>query len=68
MGDENLTRVLKNYLSAIKTAEKNSGEKNIETYFFSKQYHEGCDSHPSVAEHQLIAGELNIFIKKIMKW
>jgi len=68
MGDEKLTAVLKNYLSGIKKAANNSGDKKVHTYFFSKRYHNGCDSHPDLAEHKLIAAELNACLKKIMKW
>jgi lysophospholipase L1-like esterase len=68
MGDEQLTAALKNYLSAIKKAVNNNGDKRVHTYFFSKRYHNGCDSHPDLAEHKLIAAELNACIKKIMKW
>ncbi len=68
MGDEQLTAVLKNYLSAIKKMINANGDKKVQTYFFSKRYHNGCDSHPDLAEHQLIAAELTACIKKIMKW
>ena len=68
MGDAQLTAVLKNYLSAIKKTVNNKGDKRMETYFFSKQYHNGCDNHPDLAEHQLIAAELTACLKKIMKW
>jgi hypothetical protein len=68
MGDEQLTAVLKNYLSAIKKTVKNKGDKKVHTYFFRKRYHNGCDSHPDLAEHQQIAIELEGFIKKKIKW
>ncbi len=68
MGDEQLTAVLKNYLSAIKKIVKNKGDKKVYTYFFRKRYHNGCDSHPDLAEHQQIAIELEGFIKKKIKW
>ena len=35
---------------------------------FSKQYHNGCDSHPDLEEHKQIANELTVFIKKLIKW
>ena len=68
MANEQLTAVLKNYLSAIKKRVNNNGDKRVQAYFFSRRYHNGCDSHPDLAEHQLIAAELNTCIKKIMKW
>jgi hypothetical protein len=30
----------------------------VYSYFFTKQYHAGCDGHPSVEEHEQIANEL----------
>jgi lysophospholipase L1-like esterase len=68
MGDEKLTAALKNYLSAIKKTVNNNGDKKVETYFFVRRYINGCDSHPDLAEHKVIAAELNVCIKKIMRW
>ncbi len=68
MGDQQLTAVLKNYLSGVKYAIKKQGDKKVDTYFYSKQFHHGCDSHPDMAEHQEMAKELGSFIKKKMKW
>jgi hypothetical protein len=34
------------------------GDKNVSYYFFTKQYHAGCDGHPSLEEHEEIAKEL----------
>ncbi|MEO6732112.1 MAG: SGNH/GDSL hydrolase family protein [Ferruginibacter sp.] len=68
MGDAKLTAVLKNYLTGIKLAMKSKGDKKVDSYFYSKRYHKGCDSHPSLEEHQLIAKELGTFIKAKMKW
>ena len=68
MGDKQLTAMLKNYLSGIQNAVKKQGDKKVDTYFYSRQYHNGCDSHPDLEEHQLMAKELGSFIKKKMKW
>ena len=68
MADEQLTAVLKNYLSAIKKEVSDKGDKKVQVYVFSKRYHSGCDSHPDLADHQQIALELEGFIKKKMKW
>ena len=68
MGDEKLTAVLKNYLSAITKTIKRKGDKKVQTYFFSSRYHNGCDSHPDLKEHRQIAMELEGFIKKKIKW
>jgi len=68
MGDAALTRVLKNYLSSVKKEISSQGDQKVDTYFYSKQYHNGCDGHPDLAEHQLMANELGSFIKKKMNW
>ena len=68
MGDAKLTAALKNYLTSIKQTMQKQGDKKVDTYFYKKQYHEGCGGHPSLAEHQLIAKELGGFIKTKMKW
>ncbi len=63
MGDEKLTSVLKNYLTSIVSFLNKNGDKNIQKYFFKKRYHNGCGSHPSLSEHQVISKELVGFIK-----
>lgn len=65
MADEYLTATLKNYLSAIVSSIKKSGNKRIFKYFFKKRYHSGCGGHPSLEEHRQISNELVSFIKKI---
>ncbi len=67
MGDNNLTPVLKNYLTSIVSFFNQNGEKNIDKYFFKKQYHEGCGSHPSLAEQEEISDELVGFMREKMK-
>ena len=68
MGDDGLTAVLKKYLTAIKIQMVAKGEKKLETYFYTRQYHNGCDNHPDLEEHLQIANELTSFIGKLMKW
>ena len=68
MGDEKLTPVLKNYLSGIKEALIKANDKNVHTYFYLRRYNHGCDNHPDLTEHALIADELNNFIQQLMKW
>lgn len=67
MADERLVAVMKSYLTAIvKVA--NTSDKNVHTFFFSKRYYKGCDTHPSLEEHQQIAQELTSFIQKTRNW
>ena len=68
MGDAKLTAALKNYLTGIKHVMRSNGDKKVDCYFYSKQFHNGCDSHPDLTEHQVIAAELSAFIKKKMQW
>ena len=68
MGDEKLTKVLKTYLSLVTDELNLSGDTNVSTFFFSRSYNSGCDSHPSLAEHKLIASELTKYLKKLMHW
>ncbi|MEI9911127.1 MAG: SGNH/GDSL hydrolase family protein [Bacteroidota bacterium] len=68
MADATLAAFMKKTLTAIVRNRNKNGDKKITSYFFSKQFHNGCDHHPDLAEHQLIAGELTAFIKKRMKW
>jgi lysophospholipase L1-like esterase len=67
MADETLTAVLRKYLSAIKKS-VNRSDKKVDSYFYSKRYYNGCDTHPDLAEHQMMAKELGAFIKKKMNW
>lgn len=68
MADQKLLTVLKNYITAVVTHINNEGDKKISSYFFSKSFNSGCDAHPDLAEHKLIAGELTAYLKRIMKW
>jgi hypothetical protein len=68
MGDDKLTRVLKNYILGVETAMQQSGDKKVNHYFFSRRYHAGCGDHPSIEEHELIANELGGYIKKLKGW
>lgn len=68
MANEELTRVLKNYLTDIEEFMNKSGDNMVTKYFFSKRYHNGCGDHPNLAEHQQIANELTEYISKLKGW
>ncbi|POY36652.1 acetyl xylan esterase [Solitalea longa] len=68
MADEKLRNFQKEQLNAVVSTLKASGLKDIYMHCFEKSYNAGCDWHPSLAEHQVIAAELTDFLKKIMKW
>ena len=59
MADSNLTAQTKKYLPAIAKA---SGDQKLSYYIFSRQFLQGCDSHPSASEHELVAAELVEYI------
>ncbi len=65
MADATLAAFMKKTLTAIV---KKMNDKRTTSYFFSKQYHNGCDDHPDLYEHSLIAKELSDFIRKKMNW
>lgn len=68
MADQTLTPVLKSYLAIVAKTCKKNGDKKVSTYFFSRSYNSGCDNHPSLAEHKLIAAELTTYLKELMHW
>lgn len=68
MADKVLKTALMKYISAVKAALNAQGDKNIGSYFFTKQSTKGCGSHPSLAEQKEIASELTAYLKKEMKW
>jgi lysophospholipase L1-like esterase len=68
MADATLSAFMKKTLTAVVGVMNKEGDNKISSYFFSKQYHNGCDWHPDLAEHKLIAAELTAFIKKKMSW
>ncbi len=68
MADEKLVAVMKKYLTAIVNKARQQGDKKVSAFFFAKRYHNGCDGHPDIAEHQLIAAELTAYIKRLKGW
>ncbi|TXK52632.1 SGNH/GDSL hydrolase family protein [Pontibacter qinzhouensis] len=68
MGDEKLTAALKNYLTGVVNYLQQQGDKKVHKFYFSGRYTGGCDAHPSMAEHELIANELTPFLKKTLHW
>jgi lysophospholipase L1-like esterase len=68
MADAKLTAVLKRYLTGVVNAAQASGDKAVSKFFFSRSYNSGCDNHPDLAEHQLIAAELSAYLKSTLSW
>lgn len=68
MADEKLRNYMKKVIPSVVSAVKRSGDQKISYYIFDTQYSSGCDWHPDMNEHQLIAGKLTNYLQKIMKW
>lgn len=68
MGDEKLTAALKNYINSVETNLHAQGDKQVSHYFFKGRYIGGCDYHPSVEEHGMIAKELTAYLKQLKGW
>jgi len=68
MADEKLKAVMKNQITAVVQSLNKAGDKKISKYFFSRSYNSGCDYHPDLNDHQLIATELTAYIRKLMRW
>lgn len=68
MADKNLTKTLQNYITGIVRNVNARGDKGVSGFFFSKSYNHGCDFHPDLSDHKLIAEELTGFFKKNFGW
>ena len=68
MADANLQAFMKENLALIVAQMNEKGDPKVHRFIFSRQYSKGCDSHPDVAEHQLIAEELMPFLRTTLKW
>lgn len=68
MADSLLNLTLHRYLSSVVKAIRKQGDADVYACFFSRRYHNGCDEHPDMREHQLIAKQLSQFIRKIKRW
>ena len=68
MADAKLTAVQQRYLTGIVARANSTGDAAVRKFFFSRSYRSGCDSHPSLAEHQLIAQELTAYLKTALGW
>lgn len=68
MADAGLTQVLKKYLTAVVGYVNKQGDLNVHKFFFSRSYNSGCDGHPDLREHIVIANELEPYLKKLLDW
>ncbi len=68
MADDQLRSFMRNTIISVKEIMNEQGDARVYSHIFNKQYSGGCDSHPSLYEHQLIAAELGQLIGGIMNW
>ncbi|HTR27919.1 MAG TPA: GDSL-type esterase/lipase family protein [Puia sp.] len=68
MGNAELTAVLRRYLGGVVEAAHRSGDASVSSFFFSKQWTNGCAAHPDIADDREIAKELTGYLKKLMRW
>jgi len=68
MADARLREFLRSSLKSVLRTMQDNGEKKIRMHVFERSYTGGCDYHPSVAEHALIAKELSAVVRRWMKW
>ncbi len=68
MADKTLKTALVKYIKAVEAELVKKGDRNVGSYFFTKQSIKGCGSHPSLAEQKEIASELTAYLKKTMHW
>jgi hypothetical protein len=63
MADNTLKAFMIKTIQSVVAVAKASGDNKVSSYFFTKQYHAGCDGHPSLAEHEEIAEELATYLR-----
>jgi hypothetical protein len=68
MADAGLFNSQKNYLTGIVEHMNNSNDAKIYKLFLTPNLNSGCDSHPSKAEHQITANEIEVFLKEKLGW
>jgi len=68
MADAELDKVLKSYVNFIVNFSHKRGDTKVHSFFFSKQFHNGCGGHPDLKEHEQMAAELTGFVKGVMRW
>ncbi|WP_374948965.1 SGNH/GDSL hydrolase family protein [Mucilaginibacter sp.] len=66
--DAKFLAMLKRYLTGVVAAVNAGGDAKVSKFFFSRSFNSGCDHHPDITEHALIARELTAYIKKLKSW
>lgn len=67
-GDIRLNNALKRYIVGISDYMEANGDKKVHPFSITKTYTSGCNNHPDMGDHSLIATELTEYIRKLKKW
>jgi hypothetical protein len=67
-GDIRLNGMLKRYMVGISDHMSAHGDTKVYPFSVSKVYMAGCNNHPDMGDHALIAAELTEYIRNTMKW
>ncbi|WP_461451739.1 SGNH/GDSL hydrolase family protein [Mucilaginibacter sp.] len=68
MGNQDLTRMLKSYIGGIQKYMNENGDERVSHFFFPGGYNNGCGSHPDMAQQQLVAQQLSVYLKQLENW
>jgi mannan endo-1,4-beta-mannosidase len=60
--------VLLSYVETIAVSQRSKGFTEIRTFRYRGRYNNGCNIHPSLSDHRLMAEELRPVIKEMMQW
>jgi hypothetical protein len=67
-GDIRLNGALKRYMVGISDYMNAHGDTKVHSFSISKIYTSGCNNHPDMGDHEMIAAELTDYIRQIKKW
>ena len=66
MANKRLKKHLEKCISEVIQKVNATGDSNVYLYFYKQRYKGGCDNHPTMEEHQMMANELGDFIEGIL--
>jgi hypothetical protein len=66
MADPTLLAFMKSCLTGIVDYMNTNGDSKVYKFYYSQVYDNGCNYHPSIQEHQLMANELIPYINSIL--
>lgn len=66
--DIKMNGAFKRYIVGISDYMNAHGDTKVYPFSISKAYTSGCNNHPDMGDHALIATELTEYIRQVMKW